>query len=150
MGQISSADERHCAKCFYHFRWGYSTGAPRIGCEFILVTGKQRGCDFGQNCTRFVDANPKLRWGIEQELLPGEVPGIATREKRKARAVGSRRKAIDRDAVNKLKFGRTWEQIAEATGYSEAAWKHVRSNGSCSLGMAQAAERIYGINILAK
>lgn len=145
-----NADERHCKKCFYHFRWGNSHGEPRIGCEFILVTGKQRGCDFGRRCTRFVDANPKLRWGIEKELLPGEVPGIAAREKRKERQLHSPRKAIDQNAVNKLKYGRSWAEIAEKTGFSEASWKHIKSKGCCSTLMAEAAAREYGIDILAK
>lgn len=146
MGYQLTADDRHCLKCFYHFRWG----AGAVGCEFILVTGKLRGCGFGLGCSRFINANPRLRWGIEKELEPGEVPGVSIRENGNPRQMPSRRKAIDVDAVNKLKHGRSWAEIAKATGYSETAWKHIKSNGGCSIGMAQAVETIYGINILAK
>lgn len=142
MGAQLNADDRHCLKCFYHFRWG----GGQVGCEFILVTGKQRGCEFGRRCKRFVNANPRLRWGIERDLAPGEVPGRQTERKGRPQI----RQAIDQDAVAKLKSGRTWSEIAAATGTSSAMWTNLSRNGKVSPQIAEKVIETYGIDIRAK
>lgn len=141
MGYQLNADDRHCLKCFYHFRWG----AGQVGCEFILVTGKQRGCEFGRGCTRFVNASPKLRWGIERDLAPGEVPGRTT-----SRGRPNIRQAIDVDAVHRLKSGMTWAEIAEATGTSSALWTNLIQTGRVSPQVAEKVIEVFGIEIRAK
>lgn len=141
MGYQLNADDRHCIKCFYHFRWG----AGQVGCEFILVTGKQRGCEAGRKCKRFVNASPRLRWGINRDLAPGEVPG---RESKAGRPRISQ--AIDVDAVHALKNGRTWTEIAEATGTSTALWTNLTLNGRVTPKVAEKVIEVFGIDIRAK
>ena len=51
-------EEIKCEKCIFRARSG--TGEkPCYRCEFILLTGKKRGCDV-ENCTRFIEATPEL------------------------------------------------------------------------------------------
>lgn len=74
-------DDKHCAKCYYHFRYSQHG----VGCEFILVTGKRRGCDPGLRCKRFLEGDPKSRWKLRegQELRPGYLFGQPVRPEKK-------------------------------------------------------------------
>lgn len=51
-------EEIKCEKCIFRARSG-TGGKPCYRCEFILLTGKKRGCDV-ENCTRFIEATPEL------------------------------------------------------------------------------------------
>ena len=48
----------------------YRSGTPQLnGCDYILITGKSRGCKAGDKCTRFEEGERILtRW----ELLPAD------------------------------------------------------------------------------
>ena len=48
----------------------YRSGTPPLnGCDYILITGKSRGCKAGEKCTKFEEGERILtRW----ELLPAE------------------------------------------------------------------------------
>ena len=56
-------EEIKCEKCILRARPG-TGGKPIYKCEFILMTGKMRGCDVN-NCTRFIEATPELERYIE-------------------------------------------------------------------------------------
>ena len=56
-------EEIKCEKCIFRARPG-TGGKPSYKCEFILLTGKMRGCDV-ENCTRFIEATPELEKMIE-------------------------------------------------------------------------------------
>lgn len=56
-------EEIKCEKCIFRARPG-TGGKPSYKCEFILLTGKMRGCDV-ENCTRFIEATPELEKHIE-------------------------------------------------------------------------------------
>ncbi len=52
-----------CPECVFRARRGTS-GTPTHTCEYILMTGKMRGCS-AENCTRFVQSTPELERRIE-------------------------------------------------------------------------------------
>ena len=56
-------EEIKCEKCIFRARPG-TGGKPSYKCEFILLTGKMRGCDV-ENCTRFMEATPELEKYVE-------------------------------------------------------------------------------------
>ena len=52
--------EERCKSCRYR------SGTPRDnGCDYLLLTGKARGCPAGEGCRRY-EAGPRLAWR-EQE-----------------------------------------------------------------------------------
>lgn len=141
-----TADEWHCTKCFYHFICG-----DHIGCEFILVTGRRRGCDFGRACTRYTPGNPRLRWGIspEFELPPGYVPGAA--DQKSSKAVSRRRVPLDQEAYARLRKDHTARELAELTGTSKSLWStNVPSTQSVNPTLAKRIFEEYGIDIIKK
>lgn len=52
-----------CQECVFRARRGTS-GTQTHTCEYILMTGKMRGCS-AENCTRFVQSTPEMERRIE-------------------------------------------------------------------------------------
>lgn len=141
-----SPDDRHCKKCFYHFIWG-----EHVGCEFILVTGKRRGCEPGRNCERFLPGNPRLRWGLppEIELEPGYLPGAVDQRSNKAQS--RRRVPLNMDEYARLRREHTAMELATLTGTSKSLWgTSVPSSRSVNPTLAKRIYEEFGIDIIQK
>lgn len=146
MGEPLTADERHCKKCFYHFIF-----MERICCEFILVTGKRRACEFGRKCTRFLAGNPRTRWGLDPmyELAPGYLPGAAAQKKSKSKL--RRRVPMDMKAWKRLRANHTAREMAELTGTSKSLWStNIQQTKSINPDLAEKVFTAYGIDLIQK
>lgn len=156
-----SEEDKHCLKCFYHFRYGQNG----VGCEFILVTGKRRGCDPGLNCKRFVEADPRLRWKLDEGaiLKPGEVPGMGlVTAKPRPELIRIDEKAKPNTAYDKELVPLNiplWEtfrnqakitNISRTTGYHEQTLYALKKQGVISRRIAQAILDAYGVDLIQK
>lgn len=56
LSERALAEDLHCSTCIFH-----GTRGDRITCEYILVTGRRRGCDAGPACLRYQEGVPALR-----------------------------------------------------------------------------------------
>lgn len=146
----TKADDARCLKCFYH---GICDNI--VCCEFLLTTGRRRECPAGEHCTRFVAGDPRRRWGLDHELPPGVVPGQPAKEpdpetsdqsgEKPAPQKRERRVALDRKALKSLR--KTYRQIAEDTGYSEASLKHAGTTGLIAPELARRILSVYGVDV---
>ena len=51
---ISLNDRLWCRKCIYRARTGHDHDRPWL-CEYVLITGKPRGCKAGEGCEKRVE-----------------------------------------------------------------------------------------------
>ena len=51
---IRIEDRLWCRKCIYRGRTGHDSDRPWL-CEYVLVTGKPRGCKAGEGCEKRVE-----------------------------------------------------------------------------------------------
>ena len=60
----------YCMKCKYHFGGDHKQSSSRVCCDYILKTGKRRGCPVGK-CDKFVKSDGKEKNKIpwEREIL---------------------------------------------------------------------------------
>lgn len=140
-----SADDKHCLKCFYHFRCG-----DLVCCEFILVTGQRRGCPPGLKCKRYLKGDPKVRYGLppELELEPGLIPGARDQKQTKGRL--RTRVPLNEDAYNLLRKEHTARELAELTGTSTALWRDMRSVGKINPTLAKTIYEQLGVDLIAR
>lgn len=139
-----SADERHCKKCFYHF-----IADRHVGCEFILVCGIRRGCEFGRSCNRYTPGNPRIRWGLplDHDLPPGVIPGAVDQKSHKA--AQRRRVPLNMEAFQRLRKEHTARELAELTGTSKSLWgTNIPSTQSVNPVLAKRIYDAYGIDII--
>lgn len=53
-----------CKKCGFHGKFMYED----ICCDYILITGKQRGCEAGDNCDKFTTKKQRRRVDYDLRL----------------------------------------------------------------------------------
>jgi len=146
----TAADDKHCLKCFYH---GLCDSI--VCCEFILVTGRRRGCPGGVGCARFLPGDPRRRWGIDFELPPGMIPGEPMKEQEapetfQGKPVRQRRSKLvpmNRKIFKALLDDHTYREMAEDTGYAAPTLKLAMQRGLISLGLAGAIIEAYGVDV---
>lgn len=55
---ISLNDRLWCRKCIYRARTGHDHDCPWL-CEYVLITGKPRGCKAGEGCEKRAEETKK-------------------------------------------------------------------------------------------
>lgn len=143
MSHPQTADDKFCARCFYSWRCG-----DRTCCEFILVTGKRRGCDPGRGCKRFLEGDSKLRCFLdpEKELPPGILPEKITAASPNA---GKRRRVpVDMTAYRRLRMYASATTLAQLTGTSTAYWSFmIQRDQLVNPGVADVILKHYGVDL---
>lgn len=56
MGELIKTSRKLCSRCIYHF----NLGGASVGCEYIVRTGKDRGCKVGE-CDKFSNCCKKKK-----------------------------------------------------------------------------------------
>ena len=55
-----------CSRCYYGRR--YSGMGEQSGCQYILLTGFPRECEYGENCTKFKPLDKDKRTRREMKI----------------------------------------------------------------------------------
>ena len=66
MGRMKPTSTEYCIKCKYHLGGDERSAGSRVSCQYILMTGKRRGCPVGM-CNKF-----KKKTGKEKPEIPWE------------------------------------------------------------------------------
>ena len=74
MERMKKTSTEYCIECKYHFGGDQKQSGSRVCCEYILKTGKRRGCPVGL-CDKF-----KKKDGKEKNIIPWESELLMTSE----------------------------------------------------------------------
>ena len=147
----TAADDRRCKTCMWH---GTMDGI--ICCEFLLCTGKRRGCKAGVLCTRYVKGDNKHHpKEYEDPDMLRYKPGSDRRNDRlfkpkpkKPKPRGPHTMPINLDAYNAMKAEHSISEVARETGYTSSAINLAAHRGTISDAMAQSILDIFGVDLI--
>ena len=156
-----SPEDEVCLKCAYH-----SMLSEYVCCDFILCTGKRRGCDPGPKCDKFIPGSNKKRLSLQSTCAYDEIPhekvcelyGVKPKQNRVYDMPRRRNETLPRQKSVKINPGKLEEVVSSLGGETIKAFQerigiahnsiyYARRRGSIGQDSAEKIERATGIKI---
>ena len=142
----TKADDMRCKTCLWH---GVLDGI--ICCEYLLCTGRRRGCPAGVGCTRYQQGNNKRQ---PTALEDPDILDIKPRSDNwdglplSQRGHPGNPHQADLDAYRALRAAHPLAEISRSTGYSVSGIKLIGKKGTVSTNMARVIRETYGVELI--